>query len=120
LIAQQALTAYSGADPDFAPHGVQKFEWDPAGRQLNSAWANTQVSDPSSVPIVSETSNTVYFVGARNGQWTVEALDWNTGNSRYTWITGSNQFNSLFSGTELDQEGRVIFTTEFGMVRFTV
>ena len=52
------------------------------------------------------------------GQWGLEAVDWKTGTNAFHWTTGSNRDNTLFSGTNLDQQGRVIHTTAFGIVRY--
>jgi len=35
----------------------------------------------------------------------------------FTWATGSNRYNTLFSGLNTDQDGRVIHTTTFGILR---
>ena len=64
----RALAGYSGADPAFTPHGMQKFEWDPSSRQFREAWAAPDISSANGVPVVSTGSNLVYTVGARDGQ----------------------------------------------------
>ncbi len=113
-----AYIGLAGHHPDFTPHGVQKFEWDPEARQLREAWVNTEVSSANSVPIVSNASNMVYTVGARDGQWTLEALDWTTGESIFHYLTGSSRYNTQFSGVMMDQEGRLMHTTIHGIVRY--
>lgn len=114
----RVLVAYAGADPMFTPHGMQKFAWDPRARTFRQAWVNTEVSSANSVPVVSTGSNLVYTVGARNGMWGLEAVDWDTGAEAFHWTTGSNRYNSLYSGINLDQDGRVVHTTAFGIVRY--
>lgn len=116
--ARTVLVGFAGADPAFTPHGMQKFEWNSVTRQLLEAWAAPNISSANSVPIVSTTSNLVYTVGARNGKWTMEAIDWQTGASAFHYETGSNRYNTLFSGVNLDQEGRVVHTTSFGILRY--
>jgi hypothetical protein len=118
--ATRVLAGFSGADPAFTPHGMQKFEWDPQQRQFREAWANSTVSSANAVPIVSTGSSLVYTVGARDGKWTVESIDWETGESKFYWITGSNRYNTLFSGMNIDDQGRIIHTTAFGIVRYDV
>lgn len=113
-----AFIGLAGHHPDFTPHGVQKFEWDPEERMLKEAWVNTEVSSVNSVPIVSNAANKVYTVGARNGKWTLEALDWSTGESAFHYVTGSSRYNTQFSGVMLDQEGRPLHTTIHGIVRY--
>jgi hypothetical protein len=114
----RVLAGYSGSDPAFTPHGLQKFEWDPETQAFTEAWVNTEVSSANSVPIVSTGSDLLYTVGARDGDWTLEALDWNTGESAFHYVTGSVRYNSLFSGVNLDEDGRIIHTTVFGIVRY--
>ena len=114
----RSLVGFSGADPLFAPSGIQKFSWNPDRQQFEQAWATNKISSVNSVPQVSTGSNTVYTVGARNGDWTVEGIDWSTGEPTFHWVTGSNRYNTLFSGMLMDQEGRIIHTTAFGIVRY--
>jgi hypothetical protein len=109
---------HSGNDPAFAPHGVQKFAWDPERQELREAWVTQEVSSANSVPIVSSGSDTVYTVGSRDGEWSLEGIDWTTGESRFHWVTGSARYNTLFSGVFIDEEGRVLHTTAFGIVRY--
>jgi hypothetical protein len=113
----RVLVGLLGSEPDFTPHGLQKFEWDPKRRKLREAWANTQVSSPNCVPHVSTVSKIVYTVGARDRKWTLEGLDWNNGRSVFHWVVGGERYNSHFSGVNLDQEGRIIYGTSFGVVR---
>ena len=116
----RVLAGYSGNDPMFTPNGIQKFAWDPESREFTEAWVNQEVSSANSVPVVSTGSNLLYTVGARDGDWTLEAVDWDTGESAFHWVTGSGRYNSLFSGINLDQEGRIVHTTAFGIVRYEV
>lgn len=118
VLGSSVLVAYAGADPAFTPHGVQKFEWDPDARELGEAWVNVDVVSANSVPVVSTGSNLVYTVGVRDRGWTLEAIDWTTGESAFHLVTGSSRYNSLFSGISLDEDGRILHTTTFGIVRY--
>ena len=113
-----AYVGLAGHHPDYTPHGVQKFEWDPKARALKEAWINSEVSSVNSVPIVSNGANMVYTVGARDGEWTMEGLDWSTGESVFHYTTGSSRYNTQFSGVLMDQEGRLLHTTIHGIVRY--
>jgi hypothetical protein len=115
--ATTILSAYLGSDPTYQPYGIQKFLWDPEARELKEAWANQEISAPNGVPYVSLGSNIVYFVGARDEQWTLEGVDWDTGEPLFHYVVGGARYNSFFSGVYLDQEGRVIYGTPWGMVR---
>ena len=67
---------------------------------------------------MSNESNRVYTVGARGGKWTLEALDWTTGQSAFHYMTGSTRYNTQFSGVLLDEDGRIFHTTIHGIVRY--
>jgi hypothetical protein len=116
----RVLAGYAGADPAFTPHGVQKFEWDPDSREFSEAWVNSDLASPNSVPLVSLGSNILYTVGARDDAWTLEGIDWDTGESAFYWETGSARYNSLFSGINHDLDGRIVHTTTFGILRYDV
>jgi hypothetical protein len=115
--AVRLLVSYLGDDPAFTPHGVQKFEWDPRVRRLREAWVNTEVSSPNTVPLVSTPSGLVYTGGARDGKWTLEAIDWATGASAFHYVLGGSRYNGFFSGVVLDQDGRLILGAPFGKFR---
>jgi len=108
---------YAGHHPDFTPRGTQKFEWDPEARALKQAWVN-QISSINSVPLVSNEANLVYTVGARDGEYTLEAIHWDTGESAFHYSTGSSRHNTVFSGLFLDSEGRVIHSGFHGITRY--
>jgi hypothetical protein len=108
--------SWLGNLPEYTPHGMQKFEWDPVARQLSEAWTNVEVASPNNVPYVSMCSNMFYTIGVREGKWTLEGLDWTTGESIFHWIIGGQRYNSVFSGLILDGDGRLFYGTPFGKV----
>ena len=111
------FSSFMGNDPLFQPFGMQKFEWDPEAQELKEAWVNTTISSPNSVPYVSTDSNMIYTVGARDGLWTLEGVDFGTGESRFHYVVGGARHNSLFSGVQLDHQGRIIYGNPFGKLR---
>ena len=115
--AATLLVSYLGSSPQYQPFGVEKFEWDPASNTVKSAWVNTRISSPSTVPVVSKPNNMVYLVGARDNQWTLEALDWATGKSRFHYLIGGQRYNVIFAGTLIDDEGRIHYGGPWGRVR---
>ncbi|MEP1469649.1 MAG: hypothetical protein ABJK25_01620 [Halieaceae bacterium] len=115
--AETLLVSYLGSSPEYQPFGVEKFEWDPVSNTVQPAWVNTEVSSPSSVPIVSKPNNMAYLIGARDNQWTLEALDWVTGESRFHYVIGGQRYNVIFAGTLLDDEGRIHYGGPWGRVR---
>jgi len=111
------LSFQLGNKPEFTPHGLHKYEWDPDAQALREAWVNTEVSSPNSVPFVSQASDLVYTCGARDGKWTIEAVDWTTGKARFHHVLGGAKFNTLGAGVTLDEEGRLLFGNIFGKTR---
>ena len=89
---------FLGHKPAYTPYGLHKYEWDPVARQLQEAWVNTEVSSPNSVPFVAQASDQVYTCGTRGGKWTIEALDWSTGESRFHYVVGGSRYNTLGGG----------------------
>lgn len=115
--AQTLLISFLGSNPRYQPYGVQSFKWNPQSRTLEKAWVNQKISSPSCVPIISYASNRVYLIGARNNQWTLEALDLDTGASDFHYVIGGQRYNVLFAGTLLDEDGRIHYGTHWGRVR---
>ena len=115
--AQGLLVGYLGSNPKHQPYGVQKFSWNPDVQKLEYSWVRQDMSSPSSVPIVSAESNNVYFIGARDNRFTLEALDWDDGASQFHYVIGGQRFNNLFSGTAIDEDGRVHYGTPWARVR---
>lgn len=115
--AQSLLVSFLGSNPRYQPYGVQKFEWNPEKQQLEMGWVNRQVSSPSCVPIISYASNRVYLIGARDNQWTLEALDLDSGESDFHYVIGGQRYNVLFAGTLMDEAGRIHYGTHWGRVR---
>jgi len=94
--------------------------WNPGNRRLEQAWVNTAVSSPSCVPVVSHISDRVYLIGARNNRWTLEAIDWQTGESAYHSIIGGQRYNPIYSGTLLDEAGRIHYGGPWGRIRLNI
>lgn len=115
--AHSLLISYLGSNPRHQPYGVQKFIWDPQTRTLKNAWVNNDISSPSSVPIVSQFNAKVYLIGARSNQWTLEAIDWNSGKEAFHYVIGGQRYNVFFSGTLLDEAGRIHYGSPWGRVR---
>lgn len=106
-----------GNNPKFQPYGVQKFEWNPSLRRLEKAWVNETISSPNGVPWVSTGSAQVYFIGARDNEWTLEAVNWLTGEPTFHYILGGQKYNNMFSGPTIDEQGRVFVGAYFGRLR---
>ncbi|GAB5487208.1 MAG: hypothetical protein Pars2KO_07780 [Parasphingorhabdus sp.] len=106
-----------GGNPKFQPYGVQKFQWNPAKQRIETAWVNEEMSSPNGVPWVSLGSGQVYLMGARDNKWTLEAIDWATGESTFYYVIGGQKWNSTYSGPTIDENGRVFYGTMWGRAR---
>jgi hypothetical protein len=115
--AERLLCFYLGHDDQYRPLGLHKFEWNPVERRLEEAWVCHEVSSPNSVPFVSQGSDLVYTCGTRNRRWTIEAVDWSTGEPAFHYVVGDSTFNTLGGGVTLDDDGRLLFGTIFGKTR---
>ncbi len=105
---------YLSNEPNIAPYGVEKFEWDPGSRRLRSQWARPDISCPNGIPGLSEASHAYYCIGQRRADWTLEVLDWRSGASRSTskfpcgFGRRCPQYNSFYAGVQLLGEGTLI------------
>ena len=84
-VAQNTVSALEGGIPEKAPRGLVRIDWDPETRSCETIWANSEVSVPNGIPSISQGSGLVYGAGQRNGQWGLEGLDFETGESRL-WV----------------------------------
>ncbi|MCC1495879.1 hypothetical protein [Alcanivorax sp. 1008] len=102
---------------EYQPFGVHKFEWDPVTRTLETAWVNTETSCPNGVPTMSASSNMFYCVGARWNAWTIEALDWNTGETEFSkWLGWNPLYNSFYAGLVIGDDGTMVSGTTLGVI----
>lgn len=112
--ARVTLTAYT---PKHQPLGVQKFSFDPAAGALRSDWSRLDISCPNSVPSMSETSGRFYCVGAKDLSWTIESVEWLTGQNHFRKYIGLlPRYNSFYAPTELDGNGGMIYGSVDGVV----
>ncbi len=114
------IVGWVGHHDTYKPHGVEKFEWDPVAREFTSAWVNMDVSSLNAAPTMAAQSDMAYTVGARDGKYTVEAIDWATGETARTWVLGSSRFNSLYAGILIDMHGRLHYTSLWGKTRLEI
>ncbi len=94
--AQNLVSALEGGIPEKAPFGFERIDWDPQTRTCATVWANAEISVPNGIPSISEVSGLVYGAGQRAGQWGLEGLDFETGESRVWVAAGSGECPSEF------------------------
>ena len=115
--AGPVLVGVLGNDCRFTPHGLQKFRWNAKANQLELAWTNKEVASPNTVPFVSVGSNLAYTIGAREGRWTLEGLDWSNGKSRFHYVLPDDNYNALFAGLTMDNAGNLVYGSPFGKIK---
>lgn len=118
-IANPLLLGALGSSPYYQPFGVQKMQWDSEKDQLEYAWVNHEISSPNCVPMISNIDQRAYLIGARDNQWTLEALDWETGESVYHLVIGDQFYNSVFTATRMDETGNIHYGSSWGRVRLS-
>jgi len=109
------ITVALSGFPLHQPYGVHKFKWDPESRELETEWVNTDISCPNGIPTMSSETQLFYCIGARSSAWTLEALNWNSGQSAFYKLLGWDPFlNSFYAGTQIGDGGRIVSGTTFG------
>jgi len=105
--------------PGVAPHGAERFAWDPDQNRWHGVWARNDVSFPNTIPFMSAPSGVIYGVGARTtGEWTLLGLDWETGATRIDFSLGrSIRWNSTYMPTTVFPDGAIVYGAAFGVVR---
>jgi hypothetical protein len=102
--------------PGNAPTGIQRFAWNADARGCEEVWANPDIAIPNGIPTMSADTGLIYGIGARNGVWTLEGLDWDTGQVELTVeTTAFPQSNSFYAATTVGPDGAV-WTGNFGGV----
>lgn len=115
-----AATIYKSNYAVVAPYGVEKFAWDPQKRKLESVWSSPVMSCPNGIPTMSEATGLFYFIGQSDSNWTLEAVNWETGESVFQQkISRSFKHNSFYSATEIGLGGNIISGAYGGIMRFS-
>lgn len=145
-ILRNLLSALEGGNPDQAPYGVERIDWDPLTRTCSSVWANAEISIPNGIPTMSAATGLFYGIGQRDGVWGVEGVDFETGESKLfapaaqtacsqeaidsinplilpivtpvlERLPGSCE-NSFYAGTEVGPDGGIVTGTFQGASRY--
>jgi hypothetical protein len=73
------LSAVAGGNPEKAPYGLERVDWDPETRTCNPVWANSTVSIPNGIPTMSADTGLIYGIGQREGVWGLEMVTFEDG-----------------------------------------
>lgn len=110
------LNQLTGNVPGNEPRGVERIDWDPETRTCETVWDRPDVSIPNTIPTMSAATGTFYAVGARDGMWTLEALDWDTGETRFSVETSPWPMSNSFWAASTVGPDRAIYSGTFGGV----
>lgn len=142
-----ALAAAAGGNPEATPIGIERIDWNPATRTCATVWVNTETSIPNGIPTMSRATNLFYGIGLRAGAWGLEAVDFETGASRFFIpaaqkrcslaalqqfepfvlrlltavrqpFAGHNCENSFYAATEIGPEGTIYTGTFLGASKY--
>ncbi|MDB5970040.1 MAG: hypothetical protein JWQ90_2490 [Hydrocarboniphaga sp.] len=93
-----------GKKPEYTPRAGLKLEWNPRSRSFDHQW-RTQRSFATMLPII-DGNDVLYYIGTENGVWTLEGIDWNTGQLKFKYELGSSQrFNPVGTALEIAPNG---------------
>jgi hypothetical protein len=147
-IAGGLFAVLSGNDPDQAPHGIERVDWNPETRTCEQVWVNAEVSVPNGIPTMSERTGLVYAIGQQEGHWGLAMIDFSTGEleqfvesrQKECSLAAFEQINSLpyraimmpvlalnpddcensfFAATEIGPDGTIYTGTLLGVSKFT-
>ena len=101
------------------PHGMQRFEWDPATNKWQSVWTRGDVVATSMVPAASSGSNQVMVNGYTKADgWEVTGLDWDTGATVQRVIFGQDNLgNGAYALIQYAPNGDLLFNGVGGTFR---
>ncbi len=106
--ARLLAAALAGGDPNNAPYGIERLDWNPRTRTCSSVWVNSEVSIPNGIPSMSTDSGLIYGMGQRDGVWGLEGLDFATGASALRVDTSASpEFNSTYSAATVGPDGSI-------------
>lgn len=106
--AQLLAAALSGGDPNNAPHGLERIDWNPRTRTCSTKWANRELSIPNGIPSMSTATGLIYGIGQRGGIWGLEGIDFETGESKLRVDTSATpDNNSAYAATTVGPDGAV-------------
>ena len=101
------------------PHGMQRFQWDPAKHAWSSVWARGDVVATSMVPGASSQSGMVMVNGyTKTDGWEVTGLDWKTGETVQRAIFGQDNLgNGAYALIQYMSNGDLLFNGIGGTFR---
>ena len=88
---------FSAGLPGHETLGGTMIRWDPKTRALKTAW-QSPLNFVGSICTISGANEILYCWGARNREWTLEGVDWNSGKSLFHYTLDKRYRHSPFGG----------------------
>lgn len=112
------IAQWAGFNPGCSPPGgVQRVDWNPAGRRFDLIWANGKVQF-NGVPTVSSRTGLVYGSGRTDCVYHYRGLDIATGELRLDQRMGrSARYLDQGNQQTIAADGSILFATQRGLVR---
>ena len=114
VVKQLMAETLSTALPGFEAIGGTKWEWDPKARELKRVWM-TDLKLVASMCSVSRANELVYCIGRRAKNFTLEALDWKTGKSKFHYVLGPEMKYFAYNSLVVTPKGAVDLHSWIGM-----
>lgn len=109
----------TGNVPGNEPRGVARIDWDPESRTCATVWERPDVAIPNTIPTMSAGTGAFYGIGARDGMWTLESLDWDTGGTLFSVTTSPwPTSNSFWAASTVGPDRSIYVGTFGGVTRF--
>ena len=115
VIKQVIAEGVAGSLVGSEAQGGTKWEWDPVKRELRQAWMtplklNASICTPS-------VNGVLYCIGRRNGQFTLEGIDWKTGKSAVHYTLGNSFRYFSYNNLVVAPNGAVDLFNWMGLTR---
>lgn len=106
------------------PKGIGMYRWDQRNDRWQVRWTRTDVGTIATVPMLSRGSEMVVVNGTLDrhpGTLFHLGFDLASGETKMSINSGADpRFNGAFTGIKSDDDGTLMYTTLFGLVRFDV
>ena len=99
--------SFLSGEPGFEARGGTMIKWDKENRKLETAWSS-QLNFAMSICSASAVNELLYCWGARDGKWTMEAVEWHTGKSAFHYVLGeSHKYNAFGAPVQIAPNGAI-------------
>lgn len=114
VVKQLIAETLSTALPGWEAVGGTRWEWDTAERELRRKWM-TPLKLVASMCSISRPNRLLYCIGRRDEQFTLEAIDWDSGESAFHYVLGKSMKYFAYNSLVVTPDGDVDLHGWFGM-----